>query len=254
VQLDIAVLTPEKTVVTYRLAGVGTRLMAAIIDLFAIVAGCLAVIYLVVNLSPMVGFIASFLASAGWSAAIVFITFFPFVYLILCEAYFNGQTLGKRAFGIRVRMADGTPITPIAAVTRNLLIIADMIPPPALSAIICMFVNPKLQRIGDLVANTIVVNEKGSAPVGTVTPHSAGVHPLEPEIPDLRRLRPDQYYLLRRFCDRYYEVEESKRESLIEGVWMPLAEKLRVKMRPGIDPLLYAEATVMKFGRERGLI
>lgn len=253
-QLDIAVLTPEKTVVTYRLAGVGTRIMAAIIDFIAIVVGCIAIIYLVVTLGGFAAFIAAFIATAGYAAAIVLITFFPFLYLIFSEALGNGQTLGKRVLGIRVRMADGTPITPIAAATRNLLIIADMLPPPALSAIVCMFINPKLQRIGDLVANTIVVNERASAPMMVVTPHSAGVHPLEPEIPDLRRLRPDQYYLLRRFCDRFYEVEESKRESLIEGVWMPLAEKLRVKMRPGIDPLLYAEATVMKFGRERGLI
>ncbi len=253
-QLDIAVLTPEKTVVTYRLAGVGTRIMAAILDLAAITVFIGLVINAVGVLIAFSPFLGGILAPVGVGLAIVFGTFAPFLYLILAEAYFNGQTLGKRAFGIRVRMADGTPITPVAAATRNLLIVADMFPPPALSALVAMFINPKLQRIGDLVAGTIVVNERASLPIAIVTPHGAGVHPLEAEIPDLRRLRPDQYYLLRRFCDRYYEVEESKRDDLVQGVWLPLAEKLRVKMRPGIDPLLYAEATVMKFGRERGLI
>lgn len=253
-QLDIALLTPEKTVVTYRLAGVGPRIMAAVIDLAVIIAFCVLVTVLVYNAASLVVWVATFLAAFGLAALLIFISFAPFLYLILSEAYFNGQTLGKKMVGIRVRMADGTPITPAAAATRNLLIIADMFPPPALTGIIAMFINPKMQRIGDLVANTIVVNERTSAPVNTITPHSAGVHPLEPEIPDLRRLRPDQYYLLRRFCDRFYEVEESKRMDLIESVWMPLAERLRVKMRPGIDPLLYAEATVMKFGRERGLL
>ncbi len=253
-QLDIALLTPEKTVVTYRLAGVGPRIMAAIVDLIAIIAICSLATLMVLNLAKFLVWLSTFLATFGVAALLVFVSFAPFLYLILCEAYLNGQTLGKKLLGIRVRMADGTPITPAAAATRNLLIIADMFPPPALTGIIAMFINPKMQRIGDLVANTIVVNEKTSAPVNTVTPHSAGVHPLEPEIPDLRRLRPDQYYLLRRFCDRFYDVEESKRMELIEGVWMPLAERLRVKMRPGIDPLLYAEATVMKFGRERGLL
>jgi hypothetical protein len=45
---DFAILSPEKTILTYRLAGVGSRVLAHILDL--------AIVYALVTAISMIGF------------------------------------------------------------------------------------------------------------------------------------------------------------------------------------------------------
>lgn len=79
-----------------------------------------------------------------------------FIYLIIAEAAW-GQTLGKRLFGIKVMMQDGGNCTVLGAILRNVFRIIDMIFGGYLLAIIVMMITPKRQRIGDLIAKTVVI-------------------------------------------------------------------------------------------------
>jgi uncharacterized RDD family membrane protein YckC len=70
-----------------------------------------------------------------------------------------GDSIGKRARGLRVVMEDGEPVTPEAAVTRNLMRFLDAFPyvvPYAVGAY-AISNSPKMQRFGDRVAETLVV-------------------------------------------------------------------------------------------------
>ncbi len=89
----------------------------------------------------------------------------PFiVYVVLCFAYFfvlenaNGQTLGKKVMGIKVAAADG-PLTPRTIAIRTLLRIVDGFPwvLPYLVGTVVAATTAKHQRIGDLVAKTLVI-------------------------------------------------------------------------------------------------
>lgn len=247
-QNDLAVLSPEKTIITYRLSGIGSRIAAHFIDL---------IIILVALYSIAVG-VAFTISQVDETIAQVIValtfTFGFFVYFILFEGLWNGQTLGKKIVGIRVRMADGLPLTFGAAIGRNLLRPADMFPGTYFMGLLAMFCSPKSQRFGDLVANTVVIHEKRAVPYFTPAPHSAGVHALEGQIGDLRGMTIEEYNALRRFADRFPELPTTVQNKLVRDVYQPIAAKRGIKPMANVHPLYLAEAAVMKYGREHGLL
>jgi hypothetical protein len=106
-----------------------------------------------------------------------------------------------------------------------------------------MFVNPKLQRIGDLVAGTVVTHEDKVTTSFSVAPHRVGIHPLESMVGELRNMTDAQYYVLRRYCDRFPELPVEVQTKLTDTVWLPLAKNLGVEMKPDIHPLFLAFST-----------
>ena len=80
-----------------------------------------------------------------------------FLYHSLLEGLY-GQTLGKKICGIRVLKADFSPCGLSAGFLRNLLRIADAFF-YYLVAVISLAATFKWQRVGDLVADTVVVKE-----------------------------------------------------------------------------------------------
>ncbi|HOI39257.1 MAG TPA: RDD family protein [Methanobacterium sp.] len=84
-----------------------------------------------------------------------------FIYFILLEKH--GQTIGKIIMGIKVvRDSNHNPISYQQSLVRNLLLIVDLFPYPlpGLLAIIFSAKSSKKQRIGDLVAGTLVLKKK----------------------------------------------------------------------------------------------
>lgn len=245
---DLTVLTPEKTILSYRLAGLGSRLTAHVVDLVLVLA-------MIIGAATACGYVLSQL-DPGLSTGVFLILAgaIPFLYFILFEGLWNGQTLGKRTAGIRVRMADGTPITFTAALGRNLLRPADMLPGPYFLGLLAMFTNPRSQRIGDLVANTVVCYEKRPMGLYATAPHVVGVHPLESQVGDLRGMTIEEYDALKRFCDRFPELSNATQNKLLAEVWEPIAAQRRVPSLPNVHPLYIAEAVVMKYGRQHGLL
>jgi uncharacterized RDD family membrane protein YckC len=251
VEHELALLSPEKTILTYRLASIAGRIFAHLIDVFVIIA-VVGLTGVLIGLSGMLGGGVLLLSLTAYQ---IFIALFPFLYFIVFECFWNGQTLGKKALSLKVRMADGTAITPLAAIGRNLLRPADMLPPVTyFIGLLAMFSTPKSQRLGDLVANTVVVYEKRAVPYFTPAPHTAGIHPLEGHVGELRGMTIDEYNALRRYCDRFPELSAPAQKKLTEEVWLPIASRRGVDMAPNIHPIYLAEAVVMKYGRGHGLL
>ena len=106
----------------------------------------------------------------------------------------HGASIGKRARGLRVVMEDGEPVTPEAALTRNLMRFLDAFPyvVPYLVGAYAVSNSPKMQRYGDRVAETMVVV---SLPAGADHGHAALPPPLplvgsDPQrVPTTRRKR-----------------------------------------------------------------
>src|SRR5205807_6724132 len=106
-------------------------------------------------------------AVEGWlMAALVLLYYFAVLgYFVLFEALNGGRTLGKQALGIRVVMATGHPITPTAAVVRNLVRLLDCYFPllPVLPGLLFVFLQRRNQRPGDLAAGAGAVRDRPSA-------------------------------------------------------------------------------------------
>ena len=75
-------------------------------------------------------------------------------YFFVCEAL-TGQTWGKRKMGLRVVRLDGRPLTIASCAARNVMLPVDAIGCYLLGYIV-MVLSRRRQRLGDLVAGTVV--------------------------------------------------------------------------------------------------
>ncbi|HUF34326.1 MAG TPA: RDD family protein, partial [Gemmatimonadales bacterium] len=157
----VEVETPEHVVLDLEIAGIGSRALAALVDILILTGGALAVF-------AALGLLAGFGLSLGrWGAALLLLGGFAAWtgYFIFFEALRRGQTPGKRLVGIRVLMDTGHAVTPGAAAARNLLRLADFMPPPYLIGLLLVAFHPRGKRRGDMVAGTIVARDRpGEAP------------------------------------------------------------------------------------------
>src|SRR3989441_2867403 len=156
---QLGVETPEHVEVHLELAGVGSRTAAAFFDTGLLNLG----VILIVVVARTIGTRLSG-AVEGWlMAALVLLYYFAVLgYFVLFEALNGGRTLGKQALGIRVVMATGHPITPTAAVGRNLVRLLDCYFPllPVLPAFLFVFLQRRNQRPGDLAAGNVAGAER----------------------------------------------------------------------------------------------
>jgi len=148
----IHVVTPENIAFEYRLAGPFRRLPAFLLD-FCVGTAIFIGLSILINLTISV-------ASPYLAIAFLFLLFFIiwWFYGVLFETFMNGQTPGKYVLGLRVLTDAGQPINGMQATLRNLLRAADLLFP--LLGLLVMTLNRKYQRLGDLVAGTIVVVEE----------------------------------------------------------------------------------------------
>ncbi|MCF0233433.1 MAG: RDD family protein [Thermoguttaceae bacterium] len=73
------------------------------------------------------------------------------------EAFWNGRTLGKALFHLRVLTVEGRPIGRGQALLRNIIRSADLALGPFVAFI--LMTNDRMARLGDLAAGTLVVAE-----------------------------------------------------------------------------------------------
>jgi uncharacterized RDD family membrane protein YckC len=110
----------------------------------------------------------------GWRVASVdhlwLVVVLDVAYHFAYEAH-NGQTIGKRQYGLCVVAADGGPADARAIAIRSVLRIVDALPTWYVSGLVSMLRTgaARRQRIGDVAAQTMVVGVEGRA-LGRGTP------------------------------------------------------------------------------------
>lgn len=133
---------------TPRYAGLGSRIVAYIIDI--LIVGVISLVLIGGLLFALGGdglFIGNLLA--------VVINFGYFIYL---EANNNGQTIGKSVVNIKVVDERGGTISIGASAVRNILRIVDQLPFFYIIGIVLILVTDDEQRLGDIAGDTYVVN------------------------------------------------------------------------------------------------
>lgn len=151
---DVLIETPEHIEFHYRIAGPARRAAAYVIDLL-VCYGVLFIVAVIVLMGLGISFGKSGIeAAAGLFLVLLFAA--QWVYFVVWEAI-TGRSPGKRALGLRVLTTTGRPIGFQAAALRNLLRAADFLPTAYLVGVVSMALSSKFQRLGDLVAATIVV-------------------------------------------------------------------------------------------------
>ena len=237
----VDVETPEQVVFSYTIAGIGSRAAAALLDYPLI--GVLWV-GLLLSFAPFVRRVAP----APWVLAIL--TVFAFVlfwgYYVLFEGLWDGQTPGKRQFGLRVVRDGGYSITFGASAVRNLVRVIDLIPGTYGIGLISVAISPTGKRLGDYAAGTIVVRERavvataGALPVAGADTSAAGT-----SVVATAALTDDEFALLDRFIARRGTLDADRRAQL--------AEELAVRFRDRAPDLAGSDGAVLMqlFERER---
>jgi len=142
----ITVHTTQNIDIDYEIGGLGERILARLIDYGIFVPFLFAGALLV----------------GGFSGAvlgiyyIILLILFAF-YDLLCEVFFNGQSLGKRVMKIRVISLDGARPKFSQYLLRWLFRLVDFIFTGGAGALITAVMTENGQRIGDVVAGTAMI-------------------------------------------------------------------------------------------------
>jgi uncharacterized RDD family membrane protein YckC len=154
-------------------------------------------------------------AGAGTGLMLILIFLLEWFYPVLFEVLRDGQTPGKRALGIAVTHADGTPVTLNGSLIRNLIRQADFFPLLYLTGFVVMLGNRRFQRLGDLAANTIVVYISKDRPASNIDNNEASA-------PDWSISLDDQQILLA-LIERRESLSAARRQELTQQGWPELA-------------------------------
>ncbi|MDO5687566.1 MAG: RDD family protein [Neisseria sp.] len=96
----------------------------------------------------------------GVLVGLLYLVLFTVVWLypVLFEVWWQGQTPGKKLFKLRVVQDNGTPITFTASLIRNLMRTIDMLPFAYGGGMVCMLLHPQFKRAGDMLAGSLVIH------------------------------------------------------------------------------------------------
>ena len=254
-QLNIE--TPEQVELRFPIAGIGSRFLAILTDSFlqgVTLFFLILAFALIVSAAPKIpGAVASLSGTgAKWFVAGVVLFYFLLYwgYYSLFEAFWNGQTPGKRLLKIRVIKDSGRQITLFEALARNLLRVIDMLPSFYLVGVITMLCNREQKRLGDLVAGTIVVHERSDAqPLmshssRTFTaslysqPLEAGREPVSSLVPadGVARLDASDLNVIDTFFSRVLDLDLDKRAEIASRIADRMSAKMQVPLPEGMAP------------------
>ena len=240
---DILVIeTPERVPLHFALASIGNRFIACAIDhtIQILAIGLIGLSAFILMSFPSIEQAVS--SAPKWVLAVMILVLFLILagYFAFFEWAWSGQTPGKRWLKLRVLREDGRPITFWEAAVRNLLRTLDMMPAPFYSiGLISVFVSSIDQRVGDLIAGTVVVREREAE-----APAFAQVFAAPISDPAVRRAFPPvdftgsinnlteaQIEVVETFLRRRWDLSDVPRQWMAWRVSMPILFKLR----PGYD-------------------
>lgn len=214
---DYLISTPENVDLHLELAGLGNRIMAALID--RSLCGAVSLVIIAVCVGGAIGVDTMPLPTdsktviyyylVGIGLLVLFVI--NFGYFIFFEGTWKGQTPGKKIAQIRVIELNGQPVGWSSVFIRNFLRIVDELPGVYIG-IIPMMIDKNERRFGDLAAGTLVIRERlqslSTSNLRIVTDKS--IDPLM----DTGQISPDEYGLVVSFLKRRDTLSANQRQRL----------------------------------------
>jgi uncharacterized RDD family membrane protein YckC len=152
--------TPELVAIEMPLAGIGSRFIAILVDYLIWGAAFFIFFLLALIVIPAMSIFGRI--SANWAIGIALLIVFVmhWGYFALFEAFSNGRTPGKRVAKIRVIHQSGRGINFVESLARNLVRYVDSLPSFYAVGVVAIFLSKRNQRLGDMVAGTLVVRDR----------------------------------------------------------------------------------------------
>lgn len=226
VKNQVIISTPEHVRVPFETAGVGTRALAKLVDLLVLASVLFPASVLLSTLSTFFSLRTDFdFPSVVVGIFAVIFAFIPILYFTCTEYWLKGQTFGKKLFKLRVIADNGQDPTFSAVFLRNLVQFIDFLPGFYLLGIATIFVHHMEKRMGDLVAGTLVIQERTGREKEIMFYHTylSLSSADKQQFSKLSTLSSDLYFVLESFLARREQLRSTVRTALakkiIEKCW-----------------------------------
>jgi uncharacterized RDD family membrane protein YckC len=219
----LTIATPEGVEMHLMLAGPASRFVSAIVDILiqTVLLVCVAIVLGVAGKG--IGLDGGVAVLLWVVISFALITFYD----IFFEVFRSGRTPGKRLNGLRVVRVEGHPVNFLTSAIRNIIRPIDFLPSMYLLGAAVILASRKNQRIGDVIAGTLVVREHAPSRA----PAAAG-RPLPSRVPavqgtwDTSGITQEELATVRQFLERRQDIDGQSRTELATT----LAERLRPKV------------------------
>ncbi len=181
----VTVITNNNVEIEYEVAGIGDRVLATLVDwvIYLMYYGFIVLLY---TNTPLRNY---------FSDAVAIMLYLPvFFYHLLCEMFLEGQSIGKKALGIKVVMLDAGRPAFVNYLLRWIMTPLEFGFGFGIIALITCAANGRGQRLGDMLANTTVIRLKPRATLK--------------ETVQTRTFQPD--YVMQNYEDAFFFADRAK--------------------------------------------
>lgn len=146
---SVTIHTTQNVRIEYETAGVGLRIGAFLIDGIGVVLTffLLALALRLLGVETGIAYVGEYV--------LIFLTI---IYFFFWEMFSRGQTAGKKLLKLRVIRIDGQDPTPGDFLVRSVFLLLDVIFTGGVLAVLLVVTGRQNQRLGDLIARTVVIN------------------------------------------------------------------------------------------------
>lgn len=154
---EIKITTSQNVSLSYTAAGVGPRMLAALLDLIFVYVYAIILIFIFMFVIRRNEYSGDYDTYETYNSIVIgiFILFMlpAGLYNLLCETFLNGQSFGKKIVKIKVVKLDGTQPNFGSYLIRSMFRLIDK---PVI-ALLTVALSKNSQRFGDMVAGTTVI-------------------------------------------------------------------------------------------------
>ena len=237
------IVTPEAVVLDVETAGVASRVFAGIIDLLIQIAILFA--------GSLMLTIFGLVASSSRLLVSLLMALVLMGYPVISETLMRGRTIGKRAMGLRAVTVEGAPIRLRHALLRMMGGLVDrFLPPFGVTGMLFVLGTSRHQRVGDLLAGTIVIRDPDRTPLPMAVwfPVPPGCEAFAATI-DPTAMTDEQYTVIRSFLMRNRELSVEARYALAADLAQRAAATLRHEGYAKVHPEAYLLCVISRYQR-----
>lgn len=240
------VVTPEAVRLEFQTAAIGTRSLALIMD-WAIQTMIIFIVMFAAGLAVGAGLGRGLPEWVGVTLVLLLTFGVIWGYPTTLETLW-GRTVGKAAMGLRVVTREGAPIGFRHAALRAVMGLADFVLTFGAGAVLSSLLSRRQQRLGDMVAGTLVLRERSAAgdprAQRFAPPYGWGDYAatLDPAV-----LTPADYQAVRDLLVRSRELDPQIRHQVARELADPLVARLGHTPPPQVTPELFLVCLMARY-------
>lgn len=219
----IDIKTPQNVIIQYELAGAGQRIFAFIVDLIVLFLFMLGINVLVLD---------NYENETARNVLTLIEILIISTYSLYSEILMNGQTLGKKALGIKVMKTNGEELEFYDYFSRWSTRLIDVWLSSGILSLVMIVTTKSGQRLGDILAGTTVIRKTsgyGFRLKDILKLNDNNRENYEFEFPEARKLEERDVILIKNVINRFNEYENKANEMAIDLMTDKILQTLEIK-------------------------